>query len=64
MAALFDHADSDGLLRDSGAGILRPCTAICCCVLSGEHTFSEEQEEMYVDASMRRVQLWRGVAYG
>ena len=36
MAALLDHADSDGLLRDSGAGIPRPCTAMGCCVLSGE----------------------------
>ena len=25
--------------------------AMGCCVLSGEHTFSEEQEEMYVDTS-------------
>ena len=43
MAALLDHADSDGLLRD------RPCTAMVCCVHSGEHTFSEEQKEMYVE---------------
>ena len=43
MAALLDHADSDGLLRD------RPCTAMGCCVLSEEHTFSEEQKEMYVE---------------
>ena len=43
MAAQLDHADSDGLLRD------RPCTAMGCCVLSEEHTFSEEQKEMYVE---------------
>ena len=43
MAAQLDHADSDGLLRD------RPCTALGCCVLSEEHTFSEEQKEMYVE---------------
>ena len=33
-----------------GLGIPRPCTAMVCCVLSGQK-FSEEQEEMYVDAS-------------
>ena len=43
MSALLDHADSDGLLRD------RPCAALGCCVLSEEHTFSEEQKEMYVE---------------
>ena len=51
MAALLDHADSDGLLRDSGAGDSQTMHSNGCCVLSGEHTFSEEQEEMYVDAS-------------
>ena len=45
MAAQLDHADSDGLLRD------RPCTAMGCCVLSGKHTFSEEQKEMHVECS-------------
>ena len=44
-AQLDDHADSDGLLRD------RPCTAMGCCVLSEEHTFSEEQKEMHVECS-------------
>ena len=34
MAALLDHADSDGFY-----------------VLSGKHTFSEEQKEMYVECS-------------
>ena len=43
MAAQLDHADSDGLLRD------RPCTAMGCCVLSEEHTFSVEQKQMYVE---------------
>ena len=45
MAALLDHEDSDGLLRDSGAGD------------SGEHTFSEEQEEMYVDTSSAALEF-------
>ena len=31
-------------------GIVRQCSAMGFCVLSGEQTFSEEQEEMYVDA--------------
>ena len=42
MAAQLDHADRYRLLRD------RPCTATGCCVLSEEHTFSEEQKEMHV----------------
>ena len=43
MAAQLDHADNDGLLRE------RPCTPMGCCVLSEEHTFSEEQKEMHVE---------------
>ena len=43
MAAQLDHADSDGLLRD------RPFTSMGCCVLSEEHTFSEEVKEVYVE---------------
>ena len=39
MAAQLDHADK----RD------RPCTAMGCCVLSEEHTFSDEQKEMHVE---------------
>ena len=42
-------------------GIPRPCTAMGCCVLSGEHTFSEEQEEMHVEYSSG---VQRGLAYG
>ena len=30
-------------------------TAMGCYVLSGEHTFSEEQEEMYVECSSVRL---------
>ena len=60
MAAPLDHADGDGLLRDNGAGIPRPCTAMGCCVLSGEHTFSVEQQEIYVECSSG---VQRGVAY-
>ena len=33
-----------------GLGIPRPCTAMGCFVLSGQHKVSEEQE-VYVDAS-------------
>ena len=43
MAAQLDRADSEGLLRG------RPCPAVGCCVLSGEHSFSEEQKQMYVE---------------
>ena len=57
MAALLDHADSDGLLRDSGAGDPRPCTTMGCCVLSGEHSISEEQEEMFVDTSSAAMEF-------
>ena len=38
-------------------GIPRPCTAMGCCVLSGEHTFSEEQEEMYADTSSAALEF-------
>ena len=38
-----------GCYETVGLGIPKPCTATGCCVLSGEHTFSEEQEEMFVD---------------
>ena len=47
MGTQLDHADDDGLLRD------RPSTVMGCCVLSGEHTLSEEQK-----ADARRVQIW------
>ena len=40
-----------------GLGIPRPCTAMGCCVLSGEHTFSEEQLEMYVDTSSAALEF-------
>ena len=40
-----------------GLGIPRPCTAMGCCVLSGQHTFSEEQEEMYVDTSSEALEF-------
>ena len=44
MAALLDHADSDGLDSETvGLGIPGPRTAMGCCVFSGKHTFSEEQ---------------------
>ena len=38
-------------------GIPRPCTTMGCCVLSGEHSFSEEQEEMYVDTSSAALEF-------
>ena len=38
-------------------GIPRPCTAMGCCVLPGGHTFSEEQEEMYVDTTSTALEF-------
>ena len=60
MAAQLDHADSDGLLRDSGVGDSQT-TQQWVAVCFQENTLSEEQEEMY-DEYNSRVQ--RGVAYG
>ena len=50
-------ADSDGWYVTVGLGTPRPCTGMGCCVLVGEHTFSEEQEEMYVDTSSAALQF-------
>ena len=38
-------------------GIPRPGKGMGCSVLSGEHTFSEEQEEMYVDTSSAALEF-------
>ena len=46
-----------GCFLTVGLVIPRPCTAMGCCVLPGEHAFSEEQEEMYVDASSAALEF-------
>ena len=51
MAALLDHADSDGLLRDSGAGDSHTMYSNGLLCAFRRNKFSEEQEEMYVETS-------------
>ena len=43
--------------RDSGAADSQTMHTMGCCVLSGEHTFSEEQEEMPVDTSSAALEF-------
>ena len=47
-AALLDHADSDGLKRDTGAG----CSQTMLSTWTGEEVdVTEQQEEMHVECS-------------
>ena len=52
VAALLDHADSDGLLRDSGAGDSQTMHSTCVSTWTGEQlVVTGEQEEMHVECS-------------
>ena len=54
MAALLDHADSDGLLRDSGGGDSHEQQWVAVCFQ--ENTRFQKSSRRCT--SIRRVQLW------
>ena len=52
MAALLDHADSDGLLRDSGAGDSQTMHSTWVSTWTGEQlVVTKEEEKVYVECS-------------
>ena len=64
MAALLDHADSDGLLRDSGAGDSQTMYSNgLLCAFRRIHVFRRAGADVrrYVECSSG---VQRGVAYG
>ena len=67
MAAQFDRADGDGLLRHSGAEDSQTMHSDEGTVCFQEDTLSEEQEEMYGEYSsevQRGVAVWCAASLG